>query len=506
MAPAYPKKAPLKPSVQMRQLHWGKIADAKIKGTMWDGEVSDEHVKVDTTELEQMFAAVAASKGSDGEKGGAAKKAESKKAEVVTLVDAKTSNNTAIALSRFTMKPEAIAAALLAGDGQSLTESSLSSLQAILPSAEEVELVQGFQGPKEQLGKAETFFLAIASVPRYTMRVKTMLVRAQWPERIHELRSKIEDVGSAVKEVRGSKALRSVIEHALAYGNYLNGGTNKGAAWGFKLDGLNKLAGTKSLDGKSTLLHYMARKLAAKGMVDALADELEHVENAARVVWKDEEGELNAITAALKQVETQVKLDKNESFTSSMGAFASGAKAELEKVSEAKKGADKACVAMVKWLGEDAKMQPEDVFSTLHSFCLTLEKGHRNNLENEEKEAKRVRMEAAAQKQKAEIARRKTVTAGGDSEAVAKELRAPGKQPFGGGKPPPFPGGKPPVAGLAVDSELAAKLARRNDRGKTDLVDGVARGMANGIRVRQLSFDRRAAGKGKAPPPGAAKR
>ena len=58
--------------------------------------------------------------------------------------------------------------------------------------------------------------------------------------------------------------MKKVIEYALAIGNYLNGGSNKGAAWGFKVDGLNKLIGTKTLDNKSTLLHYMARKLGTR--------------------------------------------------------------------------------------------------------------------------------------------------------------------------------------------------------------------------------------------------
>ena len=131
-------------------------------------------------------------------------------------------------------------------------------------------------------------------------------------------------------------------------GNYLNGGTTKGAAWGFKLDSLNKLIGTKTVDNNSTLLHYLARKLAvcahiriptrrgpwgrltppasavpvwrftthlstcplaascvrqAKGVIERLLDELTHVEGAARVVWKDEGAELATITASLKQVE-----------------------------------------------------------------------------------------------------------------------------------------------------------------------------------------------------------
>ena len=30
----------------MKTLHWGKIPDAKIKGTMWDKDVKDDGVKV----------------------------------------------------------------------------------------------------------------------------------------------------------------------------------------------------------------------------------------------------------------------------------------------------------------------------------------------------------------------------------------------------------------------------------------------------------------------------
>ena len=460
MAPAYPKKPAIKPGCQMRQLHWGKIPDGKIKGTMWDGDLSEDNVKIDKDELEKFFAAAQAKTSSSAAEGGEGGegKGKSKKAEVVTLVDPKTANNTAIALSRFKLTPQQIAEALLAGDEQQLNVDTLSSLQGILPSAEEVELCQGFDGPREQLGKAEQFFLAIASVPRYTIRTKCMLVRGSYAERATELKLKIEDVAEAVTEVRTSKSLKLVLEHALAIGNYLNGGTNKGAAWGFKIDSLNKLIGTKTCDGKSTLLHYLARKLADLDAVDGLFDELIHVEGAARVEWKDCAGELSSIGAALKQVETQVKLDKNPSFTQSMGAFHKRAKTELEQITAAKEKADKAVTDLIKWMGEDAKTQPEEIFSALNNFTLTLEKGHRYNLDCDEKEAKKARMEAAA-------ALKKT----GKSMAGG----------IGGGS------GGPPKAGFGVDGELAKKMAARNkEGGRTNLVDGAANDMANGVRSR----------------------
>ena len=453
MAPAYPKKPPVKPGCQMRQLHWGKIPDIKIKGTMWDNDLSEDNVKVDKEELEKFFAAAqakAAPIGGGGDDEGA--KAKSKKAEVVTLVDPKTANNTAIALSRFKLTPAEIAQALLEGDEKKLKEETLSALQGILPAAEEVELCQGYDGPREQLGKAEQFFLAIAQVPRYTIRTKCMLVRSSFPERITELSLKIEDVAEAVKEIRSSKALRMVLEHALAIGNYLNGGTNKGAAWGFKLDSLNKLIGTKTADGKSTLLHYLARKLADKDAVEGLFDELVHVEGAARVEWKETTSELSSLGSALKQVQTQVKLDKNASFTQSMGAFHTDAQRKIEAAQKAKEGADKAVADMIKWMGEDAKTQPEELFSSLNNFTLTLEKGHRFNLDCDEKERKKARMDAAAAQKK-----------GGGGAANRGSVH---------------PGGAP-KAGVGVDSELAAKIGKRNN-----LVDGARDNMANGIRSR----------------------
>jgi len=483
MTAAYPKKVPIKPKVQMRQLHWGKLADAKVKGTMWDGEVDDGRVTLDIDELEGMFAAVAAKREGDVEGRVRSETKGPKKPEVVTLVDPKTANNTAIALSRFRLPPEEIATSLLTG--AKLPADMISSLMAILPTSEDAELVTSYDGPKEQLGKAEQFFLAIAAVPRYTMRTKCLQVRATFAERVEELELKLQDVSAAVQEVRSSKALKSIFEHALAVGNYLNGGTSKGAAWGFKVDSLNKLIGTKTLDGKSTLLHYLARKLATRGLVEQLLADFTHLRGAASIIWKDEIGELAAITASVAQVATQVKLDKNEEFKSSMGAFHSSAHEKVVVMTAMKDEADGACKEMLKWLGEDAKAQPEEAFSALHNFSLSLEKGHRYNLECDEKAAKQARQEEAARKRQEEMRSGRDRTISDQSASSSIKSRAP----------PPLGVGMPPPSGVAVDSELAAKLARRNQGANTGLVDNVQKGMANGIPVRQLSFTRK-----KAPP------
>jgi len=140
---------------------------------------------------------------------------------------------------------------------------------------------------------------------------------------------------------------------------------------------------------------------------------------------------------------------------------------------------------MLKWLGEDAKAQPEEAFSALHNFSLSLEKGHRYNLECDEKAAKQARQEEAARKRQEEMRSGRDRTISDQSASSSIKSRAP----------PPLGVGMPPPSGVAVDSELAAKLARRNQGANTGLVDNVQKGMANGIPVRQLSFTRK-----KAPP------
>ena len=50
---------------------------------------------------------------------------------------------------------------------------------------------------------------------------------------------------------------KQVLETILALGNYLNGSTSRGGAYGFKLEGLLKLGSVKSVDNKESLLHYL---------------------------------------------------------------------------------------------------------------------------------------------------------------------------------------------------------------------------------------------------------
>lgn len=45
-----------------------------------------------------------------------------------------------------------------------------------------------------------------------------------------------------------------LLQHCLAAGNYLNGQSQRGGAWGFKIEQLDKIMDMKANDNKTTLL------------------------------------------------------------------------------------------------------------------------------------------------------------------------------------------------------------------------------------------------------------
>lgn len=467
----------------MRQLQWNKLPDGKVKDTMWDKDIKDDDVKLDKLHLERLFGVGAAggpggmpavADAEPGEESSRVAKKEGKK-ELVTLLDPKTSNNTSIAISRFKLTPQQIKAALLSGDETVFQPEQLAALLPILPSAEDKELVESYDGPKELLGKAEAFFLEIVSVPRYVVRTRCMLLRATFTERVGELNEAVQCVGAAAKQIRVSPLLRVLLQQALALGNFLNGGSAKGAAWGFKLTSLDKLQAAKTCDGKSTLLHYLANILDQRkeGFVRELMEtELKDVKAAACAVWAEEGAELQKLLTEVKQVETQVQVDKVEAFKAAMGTFYESANKEAQLAKAAREKADASCVDVTKWLGEDSKTKPEDIFSTLHNFMLTLHKAHKYNVECADRDRKKKQALDAASTRKASVPAKS-----GPAKAGVPALP----------RARPVPGGG---SGSVIDNELAAKLARRNQR---NLVDGVAEGMANGTLMserRQQSFAR----------------
>ena len=211
-------------------------------------------VKLDFSDLEKKFAAVQAVVKTEVQSTPAAAKRGP-----ILLISGKRQQNASIALARIRLKPAEVRDAILQCDFGCLPQDKLDLLKELVPTTEELQLVKEYEGPKEDLGAVEQFFLAVSSVPRLPQRIDAMSFVNKFEGLHSDLQKRMELLRAAVTAVRGSKSLPVLLKYVLAVGNFLNGDTARGGAYGFKIDTLKKLTTMQATTGKETLLDYIVQ-------------------------------------------------------------------------------------------------------------------------------------------------------------------------------------------------------------------------------------------------------
>ena len=268
------------PTVPMRPFHWSKLPARKVVNTIWahtsnpyigngakgeDGD-GDAETSLNLPELDSIFglqqhanSAVLSSRKSFGPSDG--------DGAATTVLPPKRASNVEIVLTRMRLTNDQIKSAILlptAADGSLvpvLTAENVATLLTVLPTLEELEMIRSSAAEVESstLGRVESFFLELGEVSGLESRLKSVQVIQQFDERRDRLANHINTVRDACKQVTSSAKLRQVLQLVLSVGNYLNGASMRGGAFGFKLSDLEKLKLVRSADLSSTLLHYVAK-------------------------------------------------------------------------------------------------------------------------------------------------------------------------------------------------------------------------------------------------------
>ena len=132
-------------------------------------------------------------------------------------------------------------------------------------------------------------------------RVHGYLFSLRFPPRLEALRADVDTLGGFCGDAKTASKLKRVIEMVLAYGNYLNGGSSRGGAYGFKMTTLLKLQDVKASSGAAaevagctTLLEFLVKQCADKhpDLMEWATVELKSVVAAERLSLAQLEGEM----------------------------------------------------------------------------------------------------------------------------------------------------------------------------------------------------------------------
>lgn len=397
------RKANLKP------YHWLKLTRA-VQGSLWaEAQKSDEAATApdfDISELEKLFSAVNLSSDSENNGGKSGRRARPK-VEKVQLIELRRAYNCEIMLSKVKIPLPDLMSSVLALDESVIDVDQVDNLIKFCPTKEEAELLKGFTGNKETLGRCEQFFLELLKVPRVETKLRVFSFKIQFHSQVTDLRRGLNTIHSAANEVRGSAKLKRIMQTILSLGNALNHGTARGSAIGFRLDSLLKLTDTRSRNSKMTLMHYLCKVLAEK-LPELLnfPKDLVSLEAATKIQLKYLAEEMQAISKGLEKVvqeftasETDGQISKH--FRMNLKEFLSVAEGEVRSLASLYSTVGGSADALALYFGEDPARVPfEQVVSTLQNFVRIFVRSHEENCKQVEFEKKRAQKEAENEKLK----------------------------------------------------------------------------------------------------------
>ncbi|KAH9661104.1 Formin-like protein 13 [Citrus sinensis] len=359
---------------KLKPLHWLKLTRA-VQGSLWaEAQKSGEASKapeIDMSELENLFSATIP----NSEKGGKPNQR----------------------VPRGPQSDKVQLRSVLALEDSAIDADQVENLIKFCPTKEEMDLLKGYTGDKEKLGKCEQFFLELMKVPRVESKLRVFSFKIQFHTQVSDLRSSLNVVNSAAEQVRNSAKLRRIMQTILSLGNALNQGTARGAAIGFRLDSLLKLTDTRARNNKMTLMHYLCKVLADKlpELLD-FSEDLTSLEPASKIQLKFLAEEMQALSKGLEKVVQELSMSENdgaisENFSKILREFLRFAEAEVRTLASLYSAVGRNVDALILYFGEDPARCPfEQVISTLLNFVRMFNKAHNENCKQLEQEMKKM--------------------------------------------------------------------------------------------------------------------
>ena len=374
----------------MKALFWDIIPPKEIKGTLWD-ELDDTKIKINLDKFEEKFSQVK----KEVKKVVVEKKAPAKK-EKKTFLDPDRTRMMSIVLNKIRIDTLELSDAIEQYDLKILTPEVCGLLLPILPNDAEVKEVSAFQGDiMEELAVCDQFVLIISGIAAFKERIKAVIFQYNYKSDYNIIIEEINRIFKVFNVMKEDKNVRRLLEIILALGNYMNGGSFRGGAYGFTLVSLTKLADTKSsgITFIDYIIKFIYEEIKEPKVLDVIKDLKEFdklqyqsiVESSKQMEnrWKDVLA-LKKALAANKDI--LLDEDKSDKF---LASFYDDAEGKIKEIKEKVEKIDKDYESLAKFYGENpAKFNMIQFVDTFRKFTKELFESHNKYVEKQNKKKK----------------------------------------------------------------------------------------------------------------------
>lgn len=273
----------------------------------------------------------------------------------------------AILIAHLKLSPKELREILMTMSTERLEPAHIKQLLLYAPDDEEVKQFQHYDQDPAKLSEPDKFVLQMLLVPEYKTRLRSLLFKTSVQEKTEEMRGAYECIYKASLELKNSKRLAKILEFVLAMGNYLNNGqpkTNK--TTGFKINFLTELNTTKTVDGKSTFLHILAKSLCQHfpELLNFVRD-LGTVPLAAKVNQRTITAELSDLHSTIQDIRSaceKIPATTEDRFASVMSSFLENCHPAVQSLDSLQQRAMDEFHKVASYFGEDSKATTTETF------------------------------------------------------------------------------------------------------------------------------------------------
>ncbi|GJJ73060.1 hypothetical protein EMPS_05418 [Entomortierella parvispora] len=414
------KKEGATAAIKLKALQWDKLNYMAVGNTVWgSGGVDESALQKALGEngvfgsMEQLFVAKVAEY---------KEPRASKKPQEILIVDHRRAHQVNIMLGGMKHTYPQIRHAILRMDEEFMTLVQLSNLLKFVPDAEETGKLLEYKDASEDvlltLGRPEAFFVEMLKIERYQQRLEGLKFKMTFHATLDGVNESIASITNASKGLKNAKHFKELLNLILMLGNYMNGASHNGGAFGFKIASINKLVDTKASNAPNmTLLHFLSN-ITETTLPHVLnyQTEIGDCGDACRVSLPELKTEFNQLKTKLMEIKTELQTHYVKGYKSHPeDRFYQVMQPFIETAERSFQLAEKAMIDMeclykdcVKFYGEDSSvMKPDEFFGIFKTFSTSFEKARDDNKKQKEKEFLREKAKTAAKARQEQMAAKK---------------------------------------------------------------------------------------------------
>ncbi|XP_047464730.1 delphilin isoform X2 [Mugil cephalus] len=362
--------------MSVKRLRWEQVENSE--GTIWGqlGEDSDYDKLTDMVKYLDLDLHFGTQRRSISPPEPAFLPENFKKKDVVEILSHKKAYNASILIAHLKLSPVELRQVLMNMTTDRLEPAHIKQLLLYAPDDDEVKQYKQFDQDPVKLSEPDQFIFQMLMVPEYKTRLRSLHFKTTLQEKTEEMKVAYDYIYKASVELKSSKKLAKILEFVLAMGNYLNNGQPKShRTTSFKINFLTELSTTKTVDGKSTFLHILAKSLC-QHFPELLnfSRDLTTVPLAAKVNQRAITAELTDLHSTIQEIRTacqKITPTPEDHFASVMSSFLENSHPAIQSLESLQTRAMEEFSKVASYFGEDSKASSTETFFGIFSEFIT---------------------------------------------------------------------------------------------------------------------------------------